>query len=87
MGCKNVHSDILFVCKCSCLTSFWMFIIHKSEEIRNAVNIFNTILSPFMSSLHVLEKLSVNIGHLSCIYYLFLACKRLLSVLLKIEMD
>ena len=40
-----------------------------------------------MSSLHVLEKLSLNIGHLSCIYYPFLACKRLVSVLLKIEME
>ena len=40
-----------------------------------------------MSSLHVLEKLSLNIGHLSCIYYPFLACKRLVSVLLKIEID
>ena len=29
MGCKTVHSDILFACKCSCLTSFWMFIISQ----------------------------------------------------------
>ena len=69
---------------------FGCSLFHKSEEIRqirNAVNIFNPILSAFMSSLHVLEKLSLNIGHLSCIYYPFLACKRLVSVLLKIEID
>ena len=69
---------------------FGCSLFHKSEEIRqirNTVNILNPILSPFMSSFHVLETLSLNIGHLSSIYYLFLACKRLVSMLLKIEMD
>ena len=59
----------------------------KFGKIRNTVNILNLILSPFMSSFHVLETLSLNIGHLSSIYYLFLACKRLVAMLLKIEMD
>ena len=54
MGCKNTNSDIFIVCICCYLTSFCIIImLQKSEEIpeiRHTINIFNHILSTFISS-------------------------------------